>query len=240
MTLTLRRMTSTKQTEPCTGVSNVKRNHTVQDHSITSSETCIRFNDWSQVGAECRETSDSYPLNSNSKPKQLVKTIGNQRPKEDNHSVIGRLSAGIEPLSTLPLESHFSVPKLIDHCMESGSNAIGMGADLDITGIHSMGDTLVALGPGDPMIELWLPRVSCDQQLLQCTIYAAAVHMSAIYGMALMFNVDVITHRIGSLTLLNRRLSDPPPHAVNDITLTAVLRILGQVVCTQQDLDHSY
>jgi hypothetical protein len=94
-----------------------------------------------------------------------------------------------------------------------------------------MGDTLVSLGPGDPMRDLWLPKVSSDQLLLQCTIYAAAVHMSAIYGLDLMFNIDVITHRAESLALLNKRLSDPR-HAANNITLTAVLRILGQVVCS--------
>lgn len=92
-----------------------------------------------------------------------------------------------------------------------------------------MGYSLIPLGPGDPMRDVWLPKTFSDQLLLQCTLYTASVHMSAIYGMDLMSNIDVVTHRAGSLALLNQRLASPL-QAVNDITLTAVLRFLGQVV----------
>jgi len=61
-------------------------------------------------------------------------------------------------------------------------------------------------------------------------MYTTSVHMSAIYGVDLMSNIDVVTHRAGSLALLNQRLADSP-QAVNDITFTSVLAFLGQVVC---------
>ena len=92
-----------------------------------------------------------------------------------------------------------------------------------------MGDSLVVLGPGDPMRDVWLPIIFSDQLLLQCTMYTTSVHMSAVYGMDLMFNIDVVTHRAGALALLNQRLADSL-QAVTDITLTSVLGFLGQVV----------
>jgi hypothetical protein len=93
-----------------------------------------------------------------------------------------------------------------------------------------MTNTFIALGPGDPMKDIWLPMIFSDQLLLQCTLYTSSVHMSAIYGIDAMYNVDVVTHKAETLSLLTKRMGDPR-HAVNDRTLTAVARFLGQVVC---------
>jgi hypothetical protein len=86
------------------------------------------------------------------------------------------------------------------------------------------------------MRDVWLPMIFSDQLLLQCTMYTTSVHMSAIYGMDLMSSIDVVTHRTGTLALLNQRLSDPL-RAVNDITLLSVLGFLGQVVCKPYKLE---
>lgn len=93
-----------------------------------------------------------------------------------------------------------------------------------------MGESLVALGPGNPMKDVWLPVIFSDKLLLQCSIYTSSVHMSSIYGIDIMYNVDVMNHRMRTLILLNERLASLT-EAVNDITLTSVLGFLAQVVC---------
>lgn len=92
-----------------------------------------------------------------------------------------------------------------------------------------MVDSLVNLGSGDPMKDAWNSIILSDQLLLQCSLYTAAVHMSAIYGIDNLSNVDVVTHRTETLALLNQRLMDPAL-AINDVTLTSVLGFLAQVV----------
>ncbi|KAH8816989.1 hypothetical protein F5884DRAFT_778150 [Xylogone sp. PMI_703] len=124
---------------------------------------------------------------------------------------IEKLGVDADPFNTLPLGPHFTLPKLIHHCS------------------HAMGESLVALGPGNPMKEVWLPVIFSDQLLLQCTMYTSSVHMSSIYGIDIMYNPDVVAHRIRTLVLLNQRLANPV-QAVNDITLTSVMGFLGQVI----------
>lgn len=93
-----------------------------------------------------------------------------------------------------------------------------------------MTNSFVVLGPGDPMKDIWLPMIFSDQLLLQCTLFTSSIHMSAIYGIESMDNVDVVIHKAETLSLLMKRLGDPR-HAVNDQSVTAVARFLGQVVC---------
>lgn len=93
-----------------------------------------------------------------------------------------------------------------------------------------MRNAFVALGPGDPMIDIWLPMILSDQLLLQCTLYTSAIHMSMIFGIDVMESMDVWTHKTETLSLLTKRLGDPN-YAVNDVSLTAVARYVGQVVC---------
>lgn len=96
-----------------------------------------------------------------------------------------------------------------------------------------MRNSFVALGPGDPMEDIWLPMIFSDQLMLQCTMYTCSVHMAVIFGVDVMESMDVVTHRMETLSLLTKRLGDPN-QAVNDITLTAVARYVGQVVCRFQ------
>lgn len=96
-----------------------------------------------------------------------------------------------------------------------------------------MRNSFVALGPGDPMEDIWLPMIFSDQLMLQCTMYTCSVHMAVIFGIDVMESMDVVTHRMETLSLLTKRLGDPN-QAVNDITLTAVARYVGQVVCRSQ------
>lgn len=96
-----------------------------------------------------------------------------------------------------------------------------------------MRNAFVALGPGDPMMDIWLPVILSDQLLLQCTLYTSAIHMSTIFGIDVMESMDVVTHKTETLSLLTKRLGDPS-HAVNDVSLTAVARYVGQVVCKFQ------
>ncbi|KAL2070213.1 hypothetical protein VTL71DRAFT_13239 [Oculimacula yallundae] len=145
-----------------------------------------------------------------SEPGGLMKrVIGQQVPPEVN-----QFGLAFDPFGTLPVGTYFSVPKLIHHCT------------------NSMADSLVNLGSGDPMRDAWNSILLSDALLLQCSLYTAAVHISAIYGINNNSNIDVVVHRSETLVLLNQRLTRPA-EAINDVTLTAVLGFLAQVIVTR-------
>jgi hypothetical protein len=112
MTQTLK---NTAQNKPRGRSRTTKIKDAAHDNLGSIMEGSITFTERARVTAEYDETPDVYVENSASN--QSADLALTQRLNDGSLLFIEMPSAGIDPLRVLPLGSHFSVPKLMDHCM---------------------------------------------------------------------------------------------------------------------------